>query len=480
MPGTFFGINTALRGLEAQQGAMDVTSHNIANASTPGYSRQSVDMQTTDPWYDPSMQPAGVGQFGTGVTITAITRAHDSFTQQQIVYQNQAQQQQQTLSDTLNSVSQIYNDPTAQGFSTLLSNYFTAWQQLANNPSDNPSRAVVASQGAALANGFNAAAGSLASLQQNQDHQVGAYVQQINTISGQIAGLNQQIVAVLGTGQQPNDLKDQRDTLLNQLSQLANVQYTVSSNGSMNVALVGAGALVQGVSSFQLATIPDSQASSQVAAQPGFSDVVFQGQTKPLQLSGGQLGGALTMRDQTLQGQLNQLNSLAKNVVTAVNGFQMAGYGSNGATGIPFFAPGGTTAATMAVNPAIQSNLANIAAASSVDPVTGLPAPGDGTVAQQVSQLQETPPAGGTVTLQQQYEGIISALGVAAHQAQTNVQTGQLVLQHLNAQESSVSAVSINEESSNLIQFQNAYQAAARVISIFNQTISDMITQLGV
>ena len=479
MPGTFFGINTALRGLEAQQGAMDVTSHNIANASTPGYSRQSVDLQTTDPWYDPSMQPTGAGQIGTGVTISSITRAHDDFTQQHIVYQNQAQQQQQTLSDTLNGISQIYNDPTAQGFSTLLSNYFTSWQQLANNPSDNPSRAVVAAQGAALAQGFNVAAGQLTAMQQDQNTQVGSYVQQINTITGQIAGLNQQIVEVQGTGQQPNDLEDKRDTLLLQLSQIANVQYTLQPNGAMNVALVGAGALVQGVSSYQLATIPDSQASSQVAAQPGYSDVVFQGQSTPLQLSGGQLGAALTMRDQTIQGQINSLNSLANNVVTAVNAFQMAGYGSNGATGVPFFVQSGTTAATMAVNPAIQSNLANIATASSVDPTTGLPAPGDGTVAQQISQLQENPPPGATITLQQQYEGIIGALGVAAQQAQTNVQTGQLVLQNLNAQESSVSAVSLNEESSNLIQFQNAYQAAAHVISIFNQTISDMIQQLG-
>src|SRR5581483_7340537 len=108
MPGTFFGLNTALRGLEAQQTAMDVTSHNIANASTPGYSRQFVDLQTTDPFYAPSLFPAGAGQIGTGVAVVTVGRSHDDFIQQQVVYQNQAQGQQQSLSDALTQISQIY------------------------------------------------------------------------------------------------------------------------------------------------------------------------------------------------------------------------------------------------------------------------------------------------------------------------------------------------------------------------------------
>lgn len=471
MPGTFFGINTALRGLEAQQAAMDTASHNIANASTPGYSRQMVDMQTTDPFSPPAMQATGAGQIGTGVQITSITRAHDNFIQQQIAYQNQAQSQQQALSDTLSAVSQVYNDPSTHGFSTLLSSYLTSWQQLANNPSDNPSRAVVATQGAALASGFSTAAKSLVSMQQSQDNQVGQYVTQINTLTQQIAGLNQQITAVVAVGQQPNDLMDKRDMLLNQLSQVANIQYTTASNGSVNVSLMGAGALVQGVSTFPLATIPDAQASTHIAAQPGFSDVVFQGQTAPLQLSGGQLGGALTVRDQTLQGQVTALNTLATNVMSAVNGYQTSGYDANGALGVPFFT--GTSAATMAVNPAIQSDPSKIAAAATPNN------PGDGANALLISQLQENPAPGQSSTLQAQYQSIISALGVQSQTAQTAVQTGSLILQNLNAQQSSVSAVSLNEEASNLIQYQNAYQAASRVISIMDQTISDMINKLG-
>lgn len=474
MPGTFFGLNTALRGLEAQQTAMDVTSHNIANASTPGYSRQSVDLQTTAPFYAPSLFPAGAGQIGTGVEVLTIGRAHDDFIQQQITYQNQSQSQQQSFSNALDQVSQVYNDPSNQGFSNLLSKYFTSWQQLSNNPSDGPSRAVVAAQGATLAAGFNAAATSLQTMQSDQNRQVVSDVQQINTITGQISALNQQITSVIAAGQQPNDLLDQRDQLIGSLSQLADIQYHISNNGTANVSLVGGGSLVQGVNAFQLATTPNT-------TNPQFSNVVFQGQTAPLALTGGQLGGALQVRDVTLAGQLTKLNTLAANVMSAVNNIETSttkpAYDSNGNPGVAFFT--GTSAATMQVNAAITADPSRIAASGSIDPITGKASAGDGSIALAIGDLQQNPAAGQTATLQSQYQNIISQLGVDMQQAHANVQTGGLVLQNLHAQQSSVSSVSLDEEATNLIQYQHAYQAAAHVISIFDQTIGDMIRTIG-
>ncbi len=463
MPSTFLGLTAALRGMTAEQIAMDTTSHNIANATTPGYSRQLVDMQTTTPFYTPTMYSAGVGQIGTGVEVGSITRAHDDFIQQQIVYQNQAQQSEQMQSDTLSQVGQVFNDPN-NGFSTLLNNFFTAWQALANNPADNPTRATLVEQANALTAGFNSASSSLQALQTDQNNHISSYVTQINSITQQIASLNQQITAVGVSGQTPNDLLDQRDNLLQQLSQTANIAYSVTSSGVVNVSLVGAGMLVQGNTATQLATMQDPVRSQ-------ITDVVFQGQSTPLTISGGQLGGAIQARDVTIAGRISALDTLANNVMSAVNTYQTQGYGTNGATGITFFT--GNSAATMAVDPRISGNLANIGAAATPNN------PGDGTQALLISQLQENPPPGGTVTLQAQYQGIIGQLGIDQQQAQASVQTGALVLQNLNAQQSSVSSVSLNQEASNLVQYQNAYQAAARVISILSSTINDMITQIG-
>lgn len=460
---TFFGIETALRGLEAQQAAMDVTSHNISNASTPGYSRQMVDLETTDPYADPTIHQPGAGQIGTGVDMVTVNRAHDDYVQQQILSQNGAQSQDQELSDTLTRVAQVFNDPSDQGFSTGLSAFFTSWQQLANNPSDNPTRSAVIAQGNALAAQFNAASTSLQTMRQNEEQRLGPLVTQVNTITGQIAALNKQIASVASTGQQPNDLLDKRDTLLNTLSGLVNVQTVNQSNGMVNVSLVGGGSLVQGLTSNNLSLTPS-------AANPPFSDITLQGQTTPASI-GGQIGGILTARDVTIKGQLDDLDTLANNLMTAVNGFQTAGYDAHGNPGAAFFT--GTTAGTMAVNPAVAGDPGAIAAAAAPG------SPGDGSQALKIAQLQENPAPGATATLQAQYASTISALGVAGQQAQTRVQTGSVVLQNLNAQQSSVSSVSLNEEASNLMRYQNAYEAVARVITTLNQSISDMINELG-
>lgn len=464
MPGTFFGINTALRGLEAQQTGLNVTGHNIANASTQGYSRQEVDLQASDPIDLPGN---AAGQLGSGVDVADVKRAHDSFIQQQIIYQNGSQSSQQSLSDTLAQVSDVYNAPSAQGFGSLLSSYFTAWQGLANNPSDTPSRSVVIAQGTALATGFNAASSALTALQTNEDGKIAPLVTQVNTIAQSIATLNGQITAVSATGQSPNDLQDKRDALVNQLSQIVGIQYNETPQGAANISLRGGGSLVQGVTSFALSTAAD-------ASRPNVTDILDQN-GRPVTVSDGQLGGAITARDKTIQGQLDSLNTLASNVMSAVNAFHIANYDANGKPGEVFFT--GTSAASMSVNPDVAADPAKVAAAGSAP--TGKPSPEDGSGALSIAQLQEKPATGQAATVQAQYAGTISALGVAAQQANVNADTGGLVLQHLQAQQSSVSGVSLNEEASNLLQYQQAYAASARVISMMDQTISDMIQQLG-
>ena len=460
MSETFLGITSALRGMEAQQSAMDTTSHNIANANTPGYSRQIATMSVTDPL----LQVGVAGELGTGVQVESISRAHDSFVQQQVVYQNGVNAQQQTLSDTLNQIGQVFNDPTDQGFSSTLSGFLTSWQQLANNPSDPATRAVVVSSGAALAGSFNQASSALLQMQKEQDAQIGTLTTQANTYITQIGSLNSQIAAVTAFNQQPNDLLDKRDALVGQLSQLLPITEVQQSNGMDSIALNGAGALVQGAATYTLATMPDPSDATKTV-------VTFSGSQTPLTITAGQIGGAIYARDTAIGSRITALDSLANSVSTAINGFQTAGYGSNGLAGVPFF--NGSTAATIAVNPLLQQDPSYVVAASAPNQ------PNNNSVALQISQLQDNPPPGGTITLQAQYNSMISQLGVDGQQATNNVQTNTLVLQQLNAQQSSVSAVSLNEEAANLIQYQNAYQASARVISMMNQTITDMINQLG-
>ena len=473
MTGMFTGINTALRGLEVQQTAMNVTAHNIANVSTPGYSRQDVDIQTTDPISDPTLLPAGAGQMGTGATVEQIRRSHDDFVQQQTLYQNGVLSQRTSDSNTLNAVSSLFNEPGPQGFSTQLSAFFTSWQTLASNPSDMPTRAAVVASGQALAAGFNTIGSSLHELQVNEDGKVVPLVQEMNTITSQLATINGQINAVSSLGEQPNDLLDKRDNLLNRLSQIADVNVYIQPSGVANVVLQGAGGIVQGTSSFALTTLPDP-------ARPGMTGIALaSAPTRPITPQGGELGGALTARDSLIQSRITSLNQLATNVMGALNTMQANGKDMAGNAGIPFFvdaasgSTSSTTALSITVNPALVADPSKLAAAS----IAG--APGDGSNAQAIAGLQSTPATGQTTTLQAQYNTMISTLGVDTKKAQDDVQANTLVLQNLSAQQATVSGVSTDEEASKLIEYQNAYAAAARVISIFDQTISDMIKQLG-
>ena len=463
MPGLSLGISSVMRAMQAEQVAIDVTGNNVANATTTGYSRQITEIVSTDPVSDPTLLPAGSGQLGTGATVGSITRAHDAFVEQQTVYQNSQQSQRQATNTTLTNVTQLFNEPTTEGFSSLLSGFFTSWQSLANDPTDSGAQSSVLAAGEQLATGFNSVASSLTSMQSDENTQVGSTVTQINGITSQIGTLNQQITEVQAIGQSPNDLEDTRDQLLSKLSNLVGVQYNVSASGAMNISLTGGGALVQGTSSFALATTPD-------ATNPQFSDVTFAGSTDPVTISGGTLGGALVDRDSTIQSRLDDLNSLAANVASAVNTIHESGYGSNGATGLDFFT--GTTAGSIAVNPTIVGDATNIAAAATAN------APSDGSVALQIAQLAENVPANQTTTLDAQYNSVITQLGVDSQQMQSNVDTGTQVLQQLNDQQSSVSGVNTNEESSNLVTYQNAYTAAAKVISIMENCISDMISDM--
>ncbi len=229
MPSTFMGLQTAVRGLMAQQLAIDTTSHNIDNANTPGYSRQRVDLVES-----PALNLPGVGvnpgQLGTGVQSEDITRLRDRFLDSQYQNQNQYLGQAQVQQDTLNKITGIINEPSNTGISTSLQNFWNAWDKLGSNPGSLSARTEVQQTGVTLAQTLNQTSNQLTSLSTDIRNNLSARVTQVNSNLGQIANLNQEIQNVQATGQTPNDLMDQRDELVDQVSQLANV--TVSQTAA--------------------------------------------------------------------------------------------------------------------------------------------------------------------------------------------------------------------------------------------------------
>ncbi|HIG0359221.1 TPA: flagellar hook-associated protein FlgK [Clostridium sporogenes] len=219
MSGLFGTLNIGKSGMFAQQGAINTTSHNIANANTEGYSRQRVELQTTRPYCKPSMNSAaGPGQVGTGVQIVAINRVRDSFLDYQTRVELGVEGQFASRNKFLSQIENILNEPTDVGISKLFGKMFDAWHDLSLNPQTSNARSVVMEQASALADELNHTFNELSKLKENTQREIQQTVFEVNSILDQINQLNQEIIQVKVAGQQPNDLMDRRDLLLDKLS----------------------------------------------------------------------------------------------------------------------------------------------------------------------------------------------------------------------------------------------------------------------
>jgi len=443
---TFMGLETSLRGLLAQQQALDTTSHNIANASTTGYSRQVAVFQASPAYTMPGVTtaPAGPGQIGTGVDVAGYQRIRDAFLDVQYRAQSMLQGQAQANQDGLQQVQLAFNEPTDSGISSLLSNYWGAWQNLSNNPEDMGTRQALAQSAASLADGFQSLSSQLTTLQSQTAQNVTDQINQVNNLGTQIAQLNLTISKITATGNSPNDLLDQRDLLVDQLSALGNVAVTNGVNGSVDISFGGASLVTAGTS----ATLAESDLTG---------------------LSAGKIQGLITLRDTTIPGYQAQLNTIASTLITKTNAQSAAGFDLNGNAGGAFFT--GTDATDIAVNPALVSNPALIAASA-----TG--AVGDAGNALRMAGMQTTPTIG-AATIDAAYTQLVTQVGADVQQATNQVETTTALTNALQNQRQSVSGVSLDEEMTNLITFQRGYQASARALSAMDDMLDQLINRTG-
>ena len=459
MPSSWLGLNTALSALAASQLALDTAAHNTANASTPGYSRQRVNLVESAPFTYPAFNRSGLpGQLGTGVSVATIERVRDSFLDLQVRGQLTLQGQWQTRSDELAKVESIFPEPGGSGLGTALNTFWNAWQDLAADPTSSAARSALVGQAGTLVQQFNGAAGQLQGLIDGVDYQVGQQVSQINGLAAKIASLNEQIQRVTVTGDHPNDLADQRDLVLDQLSAILPVTTVQKSDGTVTVLVAGTD-LVEHGTARTMTTVADANGHKVPTWSTGGT----------VALGSSQLGTLVSVRDVTLVGFLGQLNTLAKGIVDNVNALQNPPPGG----GTDFFTcTAGSEASTIAVNAAVVANPSLV--------VTGSGGPGDGSIAGQIADLRNLKYfVGGTQTASGFYANIIGAIGSDAQQANAMSTNEGLVVNQLTMRRESVSGVSLDEEATDMIRFQRAYQAAARIITIVDETLDVLINRTG-
>ncbi len=448
------GLNISLQSLLVEQAAIETTSNNIANVNTPGYARQRPDIAETPP-----VQIGNV-TFGTGVQLQQVTSLRDAILD---LRANQETQQQGQFASFLSSGQQIqglFNETNGSGLQSTLTGFFNSLSQLSTNPSDLNVRQAVLSAAQNLATAFNQTSKNLATLQRNTDLSVSQSVSQVNTLTAQIATVNEQASAAASSGQNSGPFVDQRQQLINRLSNLVDVSEINAGNGSLTLTTNSGALLVVGGQSFQFTT--------QVDPTTGFRHVFSQGSDITSRITSGQLAGQIAVRDQEIPSVQSSLDTLSASLANSTNTQSQAGFDLNGAPGGNLFVP----------PPANSVGAASTLSVAITDP-TKIAASSDGTAgdntnANALLALQNLAIVNGQTPLNY-YASLVFKIGSDVANAQTHEQSGSLILQQIQNLQGGVSGVDINEEATNLIRFQNAYQASAQVSSVINSLLQTTI-----
>jgi flagellar hook-associated protein 1 FlgK len=469
MASTFFGLEVGVRGLLTHQQALEVTSQNMANASTPGYSRQRAEITSTEPYTEPAFTRLKVaGQMGTGSEVSEVIRIRDLIIDQQIQEQTTTLGYWNSRQDVLGQAERIINEPTDSNIRSEVDAYWVALQELTKTPDSQPTRSTLRQTALTITQDIRQNYSSIKNLRSDTNDKIVSTVIEINRYADSIAHLNKQIGEVTALGDNANDLMDKRDFLVEQLSKNVNINISYDQVNKMTIQINGI-PLVSGDDSDHILAIPDNDGMVQLEwTVPKHQGVV---------VTNGNLAGLLQLRDEDLPKIMDSLDSIATSLISQTNRLHKKGYGLDKSTGNDFFR--GKGAADIDVSEAVKNvdNGLNKIAASST--LVGLP--GNNEVAQQMADLQhQLLMIDNTTTIDGFIGNMVGDLAEKSLAAQTKSAHQNTLLTSLDNSRQSVSGVNLDEETANLVKFQHGYNAAARVISTMNAMLDVIINDLKV
>jgi flagellar hook-associated protein 1 FlgK len=559
MSGLFSTFNVAKRGMSAQQKAIDVTTHNISNANTEGYSRQRATMETTKPFGMPTLNNAmGVGQLGTGVQISSIVRIRDNFLDYQVRTENGTKGLYEGREKFLTEIESIINEPSDTGVSTLLGKVFDSWQELSKHPESSNARTVVAQQSKALTDELNNTYNQLINLKGNSQDVIKQNVVDVNNMLDQINQINQQVISVKVGGNEPNDLMDKRDLLVDQLSvkfgitidkkSLAGENIKPTEDGGMeNPYLVKTNpndevrrfsyinsivpksgedgkyevtyykngdmstdenkvTVTMELDSNQYTTLDqgrvlwaDNEGNAIKADGSKIEDGAVFSDLKLFSPEKGELKGYMSVQ-KDIDVYVDQLNKLAKGIAFSINAVHSA-KDDGTIDNLMFFVNSkdsaqtgekNITAGNISVNESILKDVMVIKTGSGDTPGTT-----DGSRALAIAKLRdvrldiqsikaETTTTdflneftnSNGMTIGSYFKDTVNRLAVQTQEAKRVVKNHEALLAGLDESRTSISGVSLDEEMANMIQYQHAYQANAKIISTVDELLDVVINGL--
>lgn len=451
-----------------QQKAIDITGNNIANVNTPGYSRQRLNMEQATPVrvLNTTMSTGVVAQ-------QKIQRFHDQFVQSQMNTENENLGRWEAQRNALEKIEVLFDEVSGYGLSTAMSGFWNSWQDLSNNPTGHVERNSVLSAGQYLTSTFNQLSKNIQNAQKDINTSINSVVTDINRMADQIAELNGKITKVEVTGHNANDYRDQRDLLVLELAKLIDIESFEDGDGHMTITVGNGKPLVERTFTWDLVTenIEGKQNVHWEDSSGNTLDITTH-------IQSGELKGWIAARDEVIEGYLTRLNKLAENIIAEVNDLHSSGYGIEDDVQRAFFVPENDDALSIAINPEIVANVNHIAAAGPEDPSDPLiiPGPGDNRNAIAIAELQNAlTMSEHASTFGDFYAALVGDVGNDTRRAGLNFGHQTAMMKHLSNYREEVAGVSLDEEMVNLVQYQHAYNAAAKLITTTDELMQTLI-----
>jgi flagellar hook-associated protein 1 FlgK len=451
---TFSGLSTALTALYAQRRGLDVTGQNIANANTDGYSRQRAELSPVASTRVPAVYSTGDPGFN-GVTVNSVTRLHDEFLDNRARAERGLNAYLGGQKDVYSRIEQVIGEPSSTGLQSQLSELWASWHDVANRPADAAARTQLLSRASTVAGSLGFAHDGLASLWGSTREQLTASVADVNQTAIAVADLNGRIVLATQAGLPANELSDQRDKMVMRLSDATGATARARMDGGVDV-LVSGSALVSGQDVRKLEIVGAIGMDGQATDPP---TVRWADTLNNAAITGGSVASTLESLNTTLPDAAAGLDVVAASLAQAVNDQHHLGFDPSGAAGGDFFT--GTTATTIAV--AITDPQA---VAASGDATSAY----DGSNATALANLAKDP-----VGTDATYRTYVASLGVSAQTINRRADIQNVITQDVDAARIASSGVSLDEEMTNMLQFQRAYEAAAKVMSVVDATLDTLI-----
>jgi len=460
----FDSLEVGKKSLAAQQAALQVTGNNIANVNTPGYHRQRAILEPTTPI------PTAIGDLGTGVTVSQVIAVRDQFLELRISQATQNVAMQDTLAALLRQVGTTFGNED-NGIQEGLSRFFNSFTMLASDPASSPLRYGALSAAENLAVNFRDTARHLTEIQAQANSAAEDTVRQINELTARIAELNIEISMSEAGGHEAATLRDHRSTAIQELAASIDIHYYEADDGTVTISTAGGDPLVTAgfVSELRTETQPPNGFVAIFAGTREITDSI----------RGGRLGGLIETRDRLIPEYQQQLDTLAAEVISQVNAVHAGGSDLQApptSPGLNLFNPAAAVAgaaAAFSVNPAIAADVRYIAAGQSGSP-------GDNANALAIAALGfQKSLAGGTQTFAESFASLQFGVGTDEQSATLQSGVGNALLTQLENSRDSYSGVSLDEEATDLIRFQRAYQAAARFVSVIDQLTEELLQTFG-